>query len=103
MRSSVGCCHRRTTSGIRARLHLGFLRIRRARDLIRWRSCVDLISEVLGVQEDRVSISEGLKEGSLNPWWSRYGEKLDLGFQGTGKKPIFICVGIYFKLVITSA
>ena len=37
-----------TTSGIRAsRLRLGFLKIRRARDLIRWRSCVDLRSEVL--------------------------------------------------------
>ena len=37
-----------TTSGIRAsRFRLGFLEIRRARDLIRWRSCVDLRSEVL--------------------------------------------------------
>ena len=35
------------TSGIRAsRFRLGFLEIRRARDLIRWRSCVDLRSEV---------------------------------------------------------
>ena len=90
-----GCCDwiARTTSGIKASgLHLGFLRIRRARDRIRWRSCVDLRSEVLGVRGDRVSISEGLKEGSLNPWWSRSGEKLDLGFRGTGKNHIFICV-----------
>ena len=37
-----------TTSGIRAsRFRLGFLEIRSARDLIRWRSCVDLRSEVL--------------------------------------------------------
>jgi len=37
-----------TTSGIRAsRFRLGFLEIRRARDLIRWRSCVDLRSEIL--------------------------------------------------------
>ena len=36
-----------TTSGIRTpRFRLGFLEIRRARDLIRWRSCVDLRSEV---------------------------------------------------------
>ena len=47
--SSIGLlCHRGTTSGIRAfRFGLGFLKIRRARDLIRWRSCVDLRSEVL--------------------------------------------------------
>ena len=37
-----------TTSGIRAsKFRMGFLKIRRARDLIRWRSCVDLKSEVL--------------------------------------------------------
>ena len=37
-----------TTSVIRAfRFGLGFLKIQRARDLIRWRSCVDLRSEVL--------------------------------------------------------
>jgi len=86
---SIGCCHRRTISGIRdSRFHLGFLRIRRARDRIRWRSCVDLRSEVLGVRGDRVSISGGLKEDSLNLWWSGSGEKLDLGFQGTGKNHI---------------
>ena len=44
----------------------------------------------IGVRGDRVSISEGHKEGSLNLWWSRSGEKLDLGFQGTGKNPFFI-------------
>jgi len=77
---------------------LGFLRIRRARDRIRWRSCVDLRSKVLGIRGDRVSISEGLKEGSLNPWWSRSGEKLNLGFQGTGKNHIFIWVIDLFQV-----
>ena len=44
-----GCCRCwGATSGIRAsKFGLGFLKIRRARDLIRWRSCVDLRSEVL--------------------------------------------------------
>ena len=50
----------------------------------------------IGVRRDRVLISGGRKEGSWNLWWSRSGEKLYLGFQGTGKNPIFICVGIYF-------
>ena len=44
----------------------------------------------IGVQGDRVSISGGLKVGSLDPWWSRSGEKLDLGFQEAGKNLIFI-------------
>ena len=40
-----------TTSGIRAsRFGLGFLKIRRARDLIRWRSCVDLKIRGIGVR-----------------------------------------------------
>ena len=46
-----------TTSGIRAsRFGLGFLKIRRARDLIRWRSCVDLRSEVLVFVESCVDL-----------------------------------------------
>ena len=47
--SSSGCC-RRTTSGIRAsQVSLGifFWRFGGLRDLIRWRSCVDLRSEVV--------------------------------------------------------
>ena len=88
--SSIGLLSLGATSGVRAsRFRLGFLKIRRPRDLIRWRSCVDLKSEVFGVRGDRVSISGGRKEGSWNLWWSRSGEKLDLGFQGKGKKSNF--------------
>ena len=43
----------------------------------------------IGVRVDRVSISEGRKEDSWNLWWSRSGVKLDLGFQGKGKKSNF--------------
>jgi len=88
-----GCCDwiARTTSGIRAsRLRLGC-----SEDSKGSRSdpveivCRSQIRDI-GVRGDRVSISEGRKEGSLNLWWNRSGEKLDLGFQATGKNPIFI-------------
>ena len=76
-----------TTSGIRAsQVSLGiFLEIRRASGSCSW---------------NRVSISEGRKECSRNLWWSRSGEKLNLGFQGKGKNPIFIEVVIHFQLVV---
>ena len=43
----------------------------------------------IGVRGDRVSISGGRREGSLNQGWNRSGEKLKLGFQGRGKNHLF--------------
>ena len=89
--SSVGLLSLGTTSGIRAsRFRLGFLKIRKGSRS----DSVEIVcrSQIrgIGVRGDRVSISEGRKEGSWNLWWSRSGVKLDLGFQGKGKNLIFI-------------
>ena len=59
----------------------------------------------IGVQGDRVSISGGRREGSLNQGWNRSGEKLKLGFQGRGKNHFFIseidlfCKYLIFRIV----